>query len=396
MGATATTPATIAPAGTELPGYLEVTWDPAFGTEFTRITKPGMLGAGIVCREAYCSHRYSSAQAWNADQSLLVLSNGCDGMCFFDGQTYKPLFRRTRSTECEWHPEDSERMICVGGQSIFTWAPRTNREEILFVSTDHHHFQFGPYKGNPSRDGHRVAVRAMRDGGGQVVFAFDLATRKKFPDIELSQLPGTNNACTISPLGLNILCLQETADGIDQAYVFAIDGTLKQRWSEHHRPGHGDMTVDSDGSEVYVGISKSDPDKYQIIKRRLSDGVVTPLMRYGEAQHVTLRAIRRPGWAIVSYAGDPAEVSRHPGWAPFSREVVALRLDGSGEVRRIVQTHNVPFDYWSETHASPSPDASQIIWSSNWDNPGGPVLEFVSRLDWPTKLGASPAGDIGK
>ncbi|RUV53572.1 hypothetical protein EOB77_01380, partial [Mesorhizobium sp. M7A.F.Ca.MR.228.00.0.0] len=56
---------------------------------------------------------------------------------------------------------------------------------------------------------------------------------------------------------------------------------------------------------------------------------------------------------------------------------------GSREVRRIVQTRNAPFDYWSETHASPSPDGSQVIWSSNWGVPGGPVYEFVAHLDWP-------------
>jgi hypothetical protein len=142
------------------------------------------------------------------------------------------------------------------------------------------------------------------------------------------------------------------------------------------------MTVDADGSEIYVGISKSDPDKYQVIKRRLSDGKVTSLMKYGEAQHASLRALDRPGWVFLSYAGNPKEVAAHPDWAPYAREVIALRTDGSGHVRRIVSTRNVPFDYWSETHASPSPDGSQVVWSSNWGVPGGPVYDFVARVDW--------------
>ena len=32
--------------------------------------------------------------------------------------------------------------------------------------------------------------------------------------------------------------------------------------------------------------------------------------------------------------------------------------------------------------SSPSPDGSQIIWSSNWGQRGGPVFDFVSRADW--------------
>ncbi|WEK52228.1 MAG: hypothetical protein P0Y66_09775 [Candidatus Kaistia colombiensis] len=382
----------VAPVAMELPAYLTATKDPAFGTSFTRISKPGKLRAGLVCDAKYCSHRYSSAQAWNADQSLLLISNGCNGLCFFDGQTYEPLFRRIRSMECEWHPVDPNLMICVGGRTILTWAPRTNREEVVFISDHYENLQFGPSKGNPSQDGKRIAVRAMRDGVTLVTFAFDLTTRQKFPDIDLTKVAGTNSACTISPLGLHILCFQDAKDGTEQTYIFTVDGTVKQHWTEHHRPGHGDLTVDADGSEVYIGISKSDPDIYQIIKRRLSDGAVTSLMSYGEAQHASLRAIKRPGWVIVSYGGDPEEVSQHPEWAPFAREVIALRTDGSGKVRRIVQTRNVPFDYWSETHASPSPDASQIIWSSNWGVPGGPVLEFVARLDWPQEPEADHLG----
>ncbi|WP_214473678.1 hypothetical protein [Mesorhizobium sp. dw_380] len=373
-------------AAKNLPDYLRATKDPASGTIFVRITKPGILGPGIVCSKKYCSHRYSSAQAWNADQSLLLIANGCGGMCFLDGRTYVPLFHRDRSTECEWHPKDPNLMICVGGRQISTWAPRTNHEDVLFVAAAYRDLQFGPYKGNPSRDGNRIAVRATRNDGKAVVFGYDLKLQRKFPDIDLAQLPGTTNSCSISPLGTSILCFQELPDGNEPSFIFSIDGTLRQKWTEHHRPGHGDMTVDADGSEIYVGISKSDPDKYQVIKRKLSDGKVTSLMKYGEAQHVSLRSLDRPGWVFVSYAGTPAEVSKHQDWAPYAQQVIALRTDGSGEVRRIVDTHDAPFDYWSETHASPSPDGTQIVWSSNWGVPGGQVYDFVARVEWPREL----------
>lgn len=381
-GSSASAEPGVAPAK-DLPDYLRATKDPASDVVFMRITKTGPLGAGIVCGKRYCGHRYSSAQAWNADQSLLLVVNGCGGLCFLDGHDYVPLFRRERATECEWHPRDPDLMICVGGRRISTWAPRTDREDVVFVSSAYHDLQFGPYKGNPSRDGNRIAVRATRDDGKAVVFGYDLKQKQKFPDIDLAQLPGATNACTISPLGINILCSQELQDGNEPSFVFSIDGVLRQKWTEHHRPGHGDMTVDADGSEIYVGISKSDPDKYQVIKRRLSDGRVTSLMKYGEAQHASLRSLDRPGWVFLSYGGTPEEVSLHRDWAPYAQQVIALRTDGSGEVRPIVNTHDAHFDYWSETHASPSPDGSQIVWSSNWGVPGGPVFDFVARVDWP-------------
>jgi hypothetical protein len=143
------------------------------------------------------------------------------------------------------------------------------------------------------------------------------------------------------------------------------------------------MTIDADGSDVYVGISKAGPDAYHIIKRRLTDGVVTDLAPYGEGQHVSIRNINRPGWVFVTYTGTYAEILSHPQWAPFYQEVVALRINGSGEIRRIVQTRDAKYDYWSEAHGSPSPDGSRIIWSSNWGRAGGPVSDYVASLAWP-------------
>ena len=365
----------------KLPGFLEPAVDPVSGMTIIRVTTPGHLGAGLFCQRAYCTHRYSSAQAWNADQSLLLIANGCNGLCFLDGQTYAPLFRRLRPDECEWHPKDPERMICVVGRRIALWTPRTNAEEIIFVAEGYHALQFGPSKGNPSRDGRRIALRAVTADGALVAFAYDLVSRQKFPDISVTKLPGRDGSCEISPLGTYIMC-SRWVDGIVQAFIFTVEGTLVQSWTEHHRPSHGDMTVDADGREVYVGISKSEPDIYQVIKRRLEDEVVTVLAPRGEQDHASTRAIHQPGWVFVSYSGDPAEVAQRSKIAPFAQEVIALRIDGSGEFRRVAHTRNVPHDYWSETHASPSPDGSQVIWSSNWGQPGGPVFDFVTRLDW--------------
>ena len=363
-----------------LPGYLTPTIDPVTDYTIVRVTNPGSaFDKKENCGDAYCTHRYSSSQAWNADQSLLLISNGCGGLCFLDGQTYVPLFRRQRSGQCEWHPKKPDLMICVAGRSILLWAPQTGREEVVYTATAYRELRFGPSKGNPTLDGNRIVVRGTTTDGKFDAFAFDIASRRALPVIHLADLPGNNDYCSISPLGTYVLCFQELSDDMENSYIFSAQGELVQKWLEHHRPGHGDMTVDDAGDEVYVGISKSDPDRYHVIKRRLKDGAVTSLAPYGQGQHVSLRATMRPQWAFVSYAGYPSEVADHPEWAPYVQEVIALRLDGSG-ARRIAQTRNAPHDYWSETHASPSPDGSQVIWSSNWGKPGGPVFDFVSRL----------------
>ena len=101
------------------PGYLRPVTDAAFGTLLIRVTDPGrQMLPGIFGKLAYCTHRHSSSQAWNADQSLLLIANGCSGLCFLDGSTYVPLFHRTIPNECEWHPVDPALMICVAGNEI--------------------------------------------------------------------------------------------------------------------------------------------------------------------------------------------------------------------------------------------------------------------------------------
>jgi hypothetical protein len=372
----------IAGEQSSLPEYLVAVKDPVSGLTVTRITKPGKLGQGVECSEAHCGHRYSSAQAWNADQSLLLIASGCSGLCFLDGQTYKPLFFRTSPGNCEWHPLNPVQMICVSDHDIRLWTPRTDVDVILFTTGLYKNLQFGPGKGNVSRDGARIAVRAVTERNTQVVFVYDLRTRVKYQDIELSKLPGENGYCTITPLGEKLACFQTLPDETQQTYILNKEGDVLQSWLENHRPGHGDMTVSMDGFEIMVGISKSVPDKYHVIMRRLDTGVVTPLLPYGEATHVSLRATGKDGWAVVSYEGDPEEIARHPKWAPYGREIIALALDGTGRVRRIAQTHNIKVDYNSETHASPSPDGTQVIWSSNWGIRGGPVYEFVTQISW--------------
>lgn len=367
------------------PDYLQTVTDPVFGTSFTRITDPGrQLGPGVSCRPAYCRHRYSSTQAWNSDQSLFVIANGCHGLCFLDGHTYKPLFyRRIADEDCKWHPMDPAIMICVSPTQVYSWQPRTNVRTVIYTPSDYSNLDFGPWKGNTSNDGDRLVVRATNRAGAPVAFAYELAAKRKHPDIELANLPGRIRSCGISASGRFVACFHETGDEIEDAYIFTIDGTPVQHWTEHHRPGHGDMALDADGSDIYVGISKADPDKWHVIKRRLEDGLVTDLAASGYSAHASVRNIKRPGWVFVSYEGAYSKVAGSRGRAPFYQEVVALRIDGSGEIRRIAQTRNVRQDYQSETHASPSPDGSQVVWSSNWGEAGGPVADYVSRLSWP-------------
>jgi Tol biopolymer transport system component len=271
-------------------------------------------------------------------------------------------------------------MICVGEAAVVFWDIRTFTKVVAFTANGYSDLEFGPGKGNPSHDGRYIAVRARRNAKVPVAFVIDLATGTKFSDIDLSFLPGNNNYVSVSPTGRYLFAYQKTSFG-DQGHIFTRDGIPVQHWLEHHRPGHGDMTVDADGEDVMVGISKSDPDKYHVIKRRLRDGKVTDLTPGCRtlAQHVSARNIRRPGWVFVTFGGDKDYRSRS-GYYPFYQSIAMLRIDGSGEISPVAQTRSIKAGYYSEAHGSPSPDGSRVIFASNWGVADSWVAAYVAEF----------------
>jgi hypothetical protein len=82
--------------------YLVPFTDPAFGTTITRITDVSPLeGDNAIIKPAY-----ATIQAWNADESLLLLWHRGKGHELYDGQTY--AYIRTLPLES---PADIEQVV---------------------------------------------------------------------------------------------------------------------------------------------------------------------------------------------------------------------------------------------------------------------------------------------
>ena len=63
--------------------------DPDTGaTMKSRITTPGPLGAGLACQRAYCTPPIFERAGLEHQRILLLIANGCNGLCFLDGRTY--------------------------------------------------------------------------------------------------------------------------------------------------------------------------------------------------------------------------------------------------------------------------------------------------------------------
>lgn len=375
-------PTTIASSDAIAPlEYLVPAIDTKFGTKIVKVSNPGheIPGLGLTW-ERVAIHHYSIDQAWNANQSLIALDRGAKPKVFLDGKTFKPVSALSTPGEVRWHPRRSDDMIFVADHSIGLWNVRTNAVAVLKSLSDYREASFGDHKGNPSDDGNMVAVTARRSDGKRVVFAYNLETGEKYPDIDVSGEARVGHT-TISPTGSRIAIYSRVTQDAKSSRrrIFTTKGELLQTWTEYERPGHGDFALDLNGDEVFIGRSKSRPDRWQIIARRLADGKVTVLSPPCSATHVSKRNLRDPEWVFATFRSH----DERPGFAPYDGEVGAISMDGKQTVRRLAQTHSVPNGYLTEPHACPSPDGQRAIFASNWGDAAGPIAAYVAEFQQP-------------
>ena len=359
------------------PAYLESYEDPVFGTKVTRIT--GNPDAGIPNVNGkwakVARHHYSKDAAWNCDQSLLYLAihQGRPNRLFLDGENYAVRFTRHNrpGREMRWHPQRPDIMVYVRDNAIGYWDVRKDTTEVIVTFPGYCEFRIGPWEGNLSLDGRLIVVVGMK-GKDRIAFAYDLEQKQKYPDLVLNDV--TIDWVSVSASGKYIVLNGEIDGGKDRTQVYDLAGNkTTELWEKYGRPSHYDLTIDENGDDIAVGVSKSKPDVGRVIKRRLRDGKVTVLTSGGYAGHTSTRNVRRPGWAYVTYQG------RGSAWPPYWDEVVAVKLDGSMTAERIAHLHTKRIDYLTEAHAVPSPDGKRVLWASNWESANGrPIGTYVA------------------
>jgi hypothetical protein len=358
--------------------YLVPAIDPAFGSRIVKVTNPnGEVPGFDLTWDKVAIHHYSIDQAWNADQTLLALDRGTNPRLFLDGTTYKPLMAPARPGEVRWHPQRADWMIFVSDDKAGLWNVKTDETVVFDSLAGYSQTSLGDHKGNPSNDGRLIAITARRSDGKLVIFAYNLETGEKLPDIDVSSEHEVRHT-TVSPTGALIISnSMATSDRKSLRWrIFTTDGQLLQTWTEYERPGHGDLAIDNNGDEVFVGRSKSEPEQWQIIKRRLRDGFVTTLSPPCTASHVSARNLQDPRWVFATFT----EGRNRPDFAPYRSEVAAVAIDGSGTIRQLAKTNAVANGYLTEPHASPSPDGRRAIFASNWGEKDGVIAAYVAEF----------------
>jgi hypothetical protein len=399
------------------PLYLMPVIEPTFGTTITRIsgvqgTDVGSLGPmwGQVVR-----HNYSTQAAWNSASLLLSLDNSGTGLSpvTLHGQTYQPLYAPCENYpnyDWRWHPTTAHRNEHINvnreGTELMWFdvvnCVKTRSWPLPIVAN----YGIGRSKGNPSNDGRYVAI--ANDSQIVVVDMDPQPPHAPYPNLRIGPVY-TIPACSldvnrpdssvisyvgISPSGKYLdmkfksaLQAGETScDTLcDLHRIFKVNEDLSievqnmpdnslRCGSFQGRPNgwiypvkHSDMALDPfDNNEDVIMGGRACPGAShgRVIKVRMRDGLMTPLSSPANEpsfSHGSARNLQRPGWFYITYSSDPSFVNRR-----YQGEVLAMKMDGSGEVQRFAHYRSTQEPYQAEAHPVPSPDGKRVLIASDW------------------------------
>jgi hypothetical protein len=341
--------------------------DPVFGTRvwrLTRVPEPGAGSAPGIVPE------YSKAQAFNADQTRLLLRDTDGATLLYDARTPRLLGRLPipeGDVEPRWSPRDPDRLTYLLGDSVYAYSLRkhVSRRLARFRA-------LGPLSSGaeqePSADGRYFAVHGpITERGGRYVstraFVVDLRRGRRGP-IRTLHPPTPGDfldyvAITPDGDGVMVMWARHGADLYTRSWRHVRRLT---DWDEHadfcreglviahYRPGPNDETVELvplDGSP----------------RRLLWRAPVFNL-----ALHVSCRNTRLPGWVFLSSYWDGA--GQRPGPTPLENEVFALSTASTPErpvLRRLAHTEMTErLDYFDEPHATVRQDGRIVLFASNF------------------------------
>lgn len=377
--------------------------DPVFGTCIIRLTDrardidPDDKSGGL-------KNYYSRVQAFNADESLLLIY-GLDGTWYlYDAQTLQKIKRLPFDIEPRWSETDADIIYYFEGISLTKYNVRNGEKTTIHDFSEDFPVQtisavWTRYEGSPSADGRYWGLMAEDEYWLTSAFLiYDLQENKVTAVRDVRDWPVEAreiDSVSISQNGayflayLDLLCERgRPGSDANPCGLMVYDRTLKTGRNLLRAIGHSDLALDVNGRDVLV-YGDIDTDTISILD--LESEVVTPLWPVdfthceGCGMHFSGRGFRLPGWVLISsHDGDPTSYT----W--MDDQVFAIELVPNGRVVRFahhhsVVNHNQDHDYWAEPHATTNHSFSRVLFTSNWDHSGTTNVDtYVIELpaDW--------------
>lgn len=323
----------------------------------------------------FARNDYSRRQAFNADSSrvLVVASDG--HWHLYDGRTLDHVVQLkglAGDAEPQWHPTDPDLLYFLPNNGVGMKLLVTNvrngeiREVADFASRIRAHWPaanavWTRSEGSPSADGRYWAFLVdSGDWKGLGLFTFDLAENHIIATYDLA----SNRRDRPDHLSMSLSGRHVVVSWLDGPTAFTRD--FRNPVKLQAKSEHSDLALTPEGDDAYVAIdynARGGP----LFMVNLRTGTRTDLFdTYTRgtttALHVSGRAHRVPGWAVVStYAENGAS---SPQW--LHRKVMLVELKARPRILHLARTQGQYNKYFTAPVASVNRDLTRVLFNSNW------------------------------
>lgn len=351
--------------GTFMPPARGETYaDPAFGTIVKRLSdamnmtdNAGSGGLTTVTTE------YSTASPFNRDGSRLILQHDTYfGLYDGNGTYLRDLpFVVNVSTEPRWSRTDANVLFYVSGNSLIKLDVSAGASSVVRTFAEYGVIS-GKGESEISPDGDHFVFA----GDNRFVFVYEISTGSKGAVLD-TQGHAFDNLYIASNNSVAIGWIPTGTGRFTGIELF--DRNMNFQRQLTHAVGHMHLTRDTNGEDVLIWTNSNDAQPIAcqngIVKVRLSDAGQTCLLELDWSLAVHITAPDGNGWAFVETYAPSDPFPQSAAWAPYTNEIVQVKLDGS-ETRRLVHHRSRPFDsYVYQPKASVSRDGSKLAFASN-------------------------------
>jgi hypothetical protein len=345
--------------------------DPAFGTQIHRITKANQ---GTVIKPLY-----SPNQAWNADETLLILyhtGNDRPGHSLYDGKSYTYLRELDVSPpdleQIYWHHSDPDVLYYInsGDNRLIRYQVSTGKKKSIYrfscdhsVAADSHAFI--------SWDSNTLGLMC-RNEKGREIFSFHINSLKESSRLKTESY----SAPFASPSGSLFYFEGSVLDANMKSLIKLNLGNPFE---------HSSLGRLSNGNDTYNEVSFDGIHIGSLVTHDMQDGsvrvIIGPRTGYPyppSHTHISAVAHKRPGWVAVSSVG------RLSGENTLDQELYLANTNPKSEIVCRVAHHRSwgkegPHGYWAEPHVVVSPTGTRLLFGSDWGG-GNSVDTYVVEL----------------
>ena len=362
------------------PTYLNTITDPSFGTTIRRITDAGAGGVIVPM--------YSTVQAWNSDESLMILYNQSRSRhMLLDGMTYQFIrmlddVRPTDLEEIFWDFEEPNIFYYVDRQSddFIRYSVNTQAKQTLVNLAALSNCSGEIIMGNDiqmmSWDSDVFTFRCGNEGA----FAFRIST-SELTTFNLNEV--NNVAPGVAPSGDRFQHRAKVYDNMGNPVLDLNKGPVE----------HSCIGKLANGNDGYFAIAFAQGPQGgcigDIIAHDLTTGECFPVISESQGYdypqsgtHISSLAYKNTegGWIAASMIGYDRD-----GQSLLDQELVIAKADkGNIKVCRIGhhRSDEEEFDYWGEPHAVISPTGTRVLFGSDWSGSedGQSVDSYVVEL----------------